>query len=109
MVASPFDYPWSSAHANAGNRRDELVTPHDEYARLGRDAARRASMYRAILALGLDVTEIRTIRQQVNRNAALGRAACQQAVARKAGRVPSQRGRPRSPDAASARHAEVGR
>jgi putative transposase len=75
MVTSPFDYPWSSLRANAGLRRDALVTPHDEYRNLGRTDDERAHRYRAIMAQGVAVADLETIRRHVNRDSVLGSGA----------------------------------
>jgi len=86
MVRSPFDYRWSSIHANAGMRLDGLVTPHAEYRRLGRDDEQRAAAYRFILGQKPPADEIDIIRLHVNRDCALGTPAFQDAMARACGR-----------------------
>ncbi len=44
MVAHPRAYPWSSYQCNAQGRVNRLMTPHDDYDRLGRsDSERRAA------------------------------------------------------------------
>jgi putative transposase len=88
VVVSPFDYRWSSIHANAGLGRDKLVTPHVEYLRLGSSDTERTEQYRAILKQGLSIADLETIRKSVNRDCALGSPAFQNAVARVRRRSP---------------------
>jgi putative transposase len=63
----------------------------------------RVAAYRAILAQGVDNSDIETIRQHVNRDCALGSATFQTAMARACGRRAhiQNAGRPRSSDATS--------
>jgi hypothetical protein len=51
LVAHPRDYRWSSYRAHADGERDDLLTDHRLYRRLGRDAASRQSAYRQLSAL----------------------------------------------------------
>ena len=50
MVERPEQFPWSSYAGNAGLRRDELLSPHDEYLALGRDEAALHRLYRGLLS-----------------------------------------------------------
>ena len=72
MVMKPQDYRWSSYHANALGKASRLITPHDEYARLGRDDDTRREAYRALFKAQLDPELVDDIRKATNGNFALG-------------------------------------
>jgi len=48
LVAAPGQYRWSSFRANAFGHEDALITPHSYYYALGRSAASRQAVYRAL-------------------------------------------------------------
>jgi putative transposase len=50
MVAMPGAYPWSSHGGNVGARVDALLTPHPEYAALGRNAEASQAAYQHLFA-----------------------------------------------------------
>jgi len=54
MVRRPQDYRWSSYHANGLGRTDALLTPHEEYLRLGRNDQDRREAYRALFRAHVD-------------------------------------------------------
>ena len=107
MVRQPRDYRWTSYPANADGRRDSLITPHDQYLRLGREAEARRQAYRALFKAHLDEETVDRIRAATNGNYVLGgsrfeaeiAAALKRRVARgKAGRPKiraGERGQPR--------------
>jgi putative transposase len=66
MVGHPRDYYWSSYRANGEGLPNPVITPHEEYLRLGREA------YRALFAAHLDPQRIEEIRRATNGNYALG-------------------------------------
>jgi putative transposase len=72
MVRHPRDYRWSSYAANAEGRNDKLVTPHDQYLRLGRTDADRRDAYRVLFKAHIDGPVLEQIRQATNGNHALG-------------------------------------
>jgi len=72
MVAHPAAYRWSSYRANAEGLGDPLLTPHEEYRRLGRDGAERRERYRALFEAHLDPQTLVEIREATNGNYALG-------------------------------------
>ncbi|MHB8759669.1 MAG: transposase [Thiobacillus sp.] len=75
MVAAPRDYPWSSYRANALGKRGpdaDWVTPHEQYARLGRDEAARRKAYRALFTATIDADDLATIRDCTHKGWALG-------------------------------------
>ena len=48
MVSHPADYPWSSYHGNALDKKIELLTPHPCYLSLGKTIDLRKECYRAL-------------------------------------------------------------
>lgn len=48
MVAHASDYPWSRYQHNAGGKSIALVTPHEEYLRLGKTPTERQAQYRLL-------------------------------------------------------------
>lgn len=72
LVASPADYDWSSQGANARGTDDRLVTPHEEYLRLGRSARSRQARYAELAAQPLEETAIARIREATNKSWVLG-------------------------------------
>lgn len=72
MVTHPRFYRWSSYHANGEGRRDALITPHEQYVRLGRVAEARMQAYRELFAAHLDPGLVSDIRMATNGNLALG-------------------------------------
>lgn len=72
MVNHPEDYRWSSYHANALGKVDGLITPHDQYRRLGRTETDRREAYRALFKANLESQIVSEIRKSTNGNFALG-------------------------------------
>lgn len=96
MVPHPREYPWSSYRANGEGVADPLLTPHDEYLRLGRRAEECCHLYRELFKAHMDPTRIDEIRQATNGNYALGnerfKTEIEQALQRRA--TPGRSGRP---------------
>lgn len=90
MVHHPRDYRWSSYRANGEGHPDPVITPQEEFLRLGRSA------YRDLFAAHLDPERVKEIRQATNGNFALGnerfRIEIEQVLQRRAG--PGKSGRP---------------
>jgi len=90
MVRHPSDYRWSSYRANGEGLPDPVITPHEEYLRLGRRA------YRDLFTAHMDPGRISEIRQATNGNYALGdsrfTAEIEQMLNRRA--TPGKSGRP---------------
>jgi len=63
MVADAGAYLWSSYAANSGARWDPLLTAHAEYQALSEREAARWAEYRRLLALGLDGSLLKAIRE----------------------------------------------
>ncbi len=72
MVRLPAEYAWSSYHANAGLRKDALVTPHAEYLALSEDSANRIHAYRAFFENPLDLSDLDRIRESNQSGLPLG-------------------------------------
>ena len=96
MVNQPQDYRWSSYHTNALGKASSLITPHEEYLRLGRDEQTRLHAYRALFKSHLDEAIVGQIRNATNGNFALGSERFQREVEIVLGRRASrgQAGRP---------------
>jgi putative transposase len=72
IVDLPEEYPWSSHGSNGEGKDDPLITPHDEYRRLGRSDDERLLHYRELVRSHLDRGCIAEIREATNSNYALG-------------------------------------
>lgn len=72
MVMKPQDYRWSSYHANGLGKASALITPHDEYRRLGKTEAECREAYRALFRAHVDEALVEEIRSATNGNYALG-------------------------------------
>ena len=68
----PSRYPWSSYSYNARGGDDELVTPHEQYLKLGPDAPARQKAYRQLFRKRLNERTIEAIRQATNKAWLLG-------------------------------------
>jgi putative transposase len=98
MVAVPEAYPWSSYNARAGNcQAAEWLDFDPPYTGLGRVAAERQVRYRDFVAEGVSASELRLIRQAVQRNQLTGSDRFAELIASKVGRRIEARGpgRPR--------------
>ncbi len=96
MVARPCDHAWSSHSGNAEGEHDALISPHDEYLRLGRDAAERRDAYRALFGSLLDSARLDEIRAAANGGYALGDEDFKRAAERALGRR-VEKGKPGRP------------
>jgi putative transposase len=87
---------WSSAPHRLGLRRDPLVTDPQEFWRLGNTPFEREAAYAALLAQGLDESELRRIEHAAAHGWALGTPEFLTQVAAQLGRAvrPRARGRP---------------
>ncbi len=96
MVNQPKDYRWSSYHANALGKSSNLITPHEEYLRIGRDQQTRLENYRALFKAHLDEEIVGQIRNATNGNFALGSERFQKEIETALGRRArrGQSGRP---------------
>jgi putative transposase len=96
MVRHPRDYRWSSYSANADGKTDRLLTPHEQYLRLGRSDTVRRESYRALIKAHLDAPLVDQIRQATNGNHALGSVRFQAEIEAALGRR-AKRGSPGRP------------
>jgi putative transposase len=96
MVRYPGDYAWSSYAANVGDAHSELITPHEEYLRLGKSAEVRTQAYRALFDAPLASERVEAIRAATNGNFALGDKSFRDSVSAALGRraEPGRAGRP---------------
>jgi putative transposase len=72
MVVDPGDYPWSSYRYHAFGASDKLLSPHEQYERLGSTPEERQREYRELFRSELDSRELGEIRDTVNRGWPLG-------------------------------------
>jgi putative transposase len=96
MVGHPGEYRWSSYRANAEGERDRVITPHEDYLRLGPADESRRESYRALFRAHLDPEIVASIRSATNGNYALGSERFQEEIGRMLRRrvVPGKSGRP---------------
>jgi putative transposase len=72
MVASPDGFLWSSHACLSHGKPDDLVTPHELYDGLAREANARRRAYRALFDIPLTSQEIEHIRNCLQKGIALG-------------------------------------
>lgn len=101
MVTHPSDYRWSSYAANAGGAQDPLVTQHEVYRRLGRNADERQSAYRQLFRNHIGQQTLQSIRDATNKAWVLGNERFKQRVQKQLERriAPRERGGDRKSDA----------
>lgn len=97
MVGHPRQYRWSSYRFNAQGKAGSLITPHDEYRRLGRGDRARQEAYRELVRDRLDEVLPSEIRLATNGGFVLGNAGFAKEIARILRRrvVRGKPGRPR--------------
>lgn len=97
MVRRPEDYKWSSYAANARGDNDDIVTPHIEFLRLGKDPEIRGHRYRELFRDKLSDEELYAIRKTTHYCQPLGDDRFRHQMEEKLGRRLGQmkRGRPR--------------
>ena len=95
IVAHPDDYRWSSYRAHARGAADTLVRDHALYRGLGRSAADRRGVYRALFGPTLDPAFLDELRAATNGGWALGDQRFKRHLAAAVGRraAPLPRGR----------------
>ena len=72
MVDNPAAHPWSSYRANALGQHDPLLSPHEAYTGLGRDAVLRGDAYRELFSATLSEETVAEIRMYLQQQRALG-------------------------------------
>lgn len=82
MLRDLAEYGWSSYGCNALGREDPLITPHDQYMRLGTSPAGRQRAYRAMFRELPDSDSLGPIRDATNHAWALGNGDFQREISR---------------------------
>jgi putative transposase len=72
MAEHPADYPWSSYGYNALGKDNALLTPHEEYLKLGDTSENRQQAYRALFDNHLSDETMAEIREATNKSWVLG-------------------------------------
>ena len=93
MVAHPVEYPWSSYRANALGESNRLITPHNEYVRLGTNDITRQSAYRQLFAQCIPEKTLDEIRTATNKAWVLGSDVFKSQIEQKLKRAVSPRAR----------------
>ena len=109
LVASPGDYPWSSFRVNACGEACDWVTPHAEFARLGRRPDEQRALYRDSFGTLDEDARFEELREATNAGYVVGDASFKKAMARIVGRrvQAGSPGRPRGAANEEAAHAEL--
>ena len=96
LASAASEFPWSSYGVNALGLADALVSPHDFYLALGRDAMERQRAYREFVAEKVPREESELIRRQLRCQQPLGPDAFMRLIQQGSGHVvaPRKRGRP---------------
>ncbi|WP_338847327.1 transposase [Massilia sp. W12] len=94
MVANPGEYPWSSYACNALGSANDLLTPHDEYLRLGKTVNKRLSAYQELFDSHLSEANLTAIREAGNKGWPIGSEQFKQMIQSNLGlrAMPSPRG-----------------
>lgn len=97
MVSDPAEYIWSSYQSNGMGKKIRLLTPHDEYQKLGKTDAHRQKAYRSLFRVHVEEKLIEDIRSAVNKGMALGDERFKEEIEALCGRrvKPAKMGRPR--------------
>lgn len=72
MVDHPASYPWSSYHANAGNKHISMLSPHPIYLALADNEISRKQTYQDLYKTHLTQSTLNTIRDATNKAWVLG-------------------------------------
>lgn len=86
LCSRPDEYPWSSFRMNAEGLPGALLSPHDEFRRLGANDVERRAAYAKLFGSSLDTKRIEEIRSATNGNFALGDATFRRQLAARLGR-----------------------
>lgn len=100
MVSHPADYRWSGYHHNADGSPSKRIKPHENCFQLGITDDERKSVYRDLLAEGLDRQQLEQLTVATNGNYVLGNDRFKKEIELALGRgvTPGKRGRPRRVD-----------
>lgn len=96
MVERPEHYIWSSHRTNTGVEESDLLTPHEEYLRLGTTLQQRTENYCQLFIQQMKPEDLEKIRNSTNGNYVLGSRAFQREIEQMLGRrvSPGKSGRP---------------
>jgi putative transposase len=110
MVQRPEEYRWSSYSVNALGAVTDLVTPHEQYLRIGRTDEARSEAYRALFNAHVDAEAIDQIRRSTNGNYALGDERFKKQIEETLGKRarPGQPGRPKREGKSDSRQLDLG-
>ena len=72
MADHPSQYPWSSYRYHALGQRNELITAHREYIRLGATGEQRQAAYRQLFRTHIPEKTLEAIRESTNKAWVLG-------------------------------------
>lgn len=72
MVRSPAHYRWSSYRVNGQAKLDEVVTPHELYTALGKNAETRSEAYKSLFKAHVDSKDLDDIRKSLQTGTPLG-------------------------------------
>lgn len=72
LAALPWEYRWSSVHANLDLQPCPLLQPHPTFMALGEDTATRAARYREVLMEPLGQDQLDVVREHMRQERALG-------------------------------------
>jgi putative transposase len=94
MVIQPNEYPWSSFHANALGKGSSLISSHECYRQLGKNACQQRQAYLALFEQPITAEVAKTIRHSTNKGWVLGSDRFQSEVQTMLSRkvTPAQRG-----------------
>jgi len=96
MVNHPGDYPWSSYRVNADGKQSDLITPHEQFIKLGETDSLRRISYQELIRGHMDTDLINNIRISTNGNYVLGNDRFKEEISTMLNRrvVPGKAGRP---------------
>lgn len=72
LAAFPWEYRWSSVHANLHLQPCPLLQPHPTFMALGEDTATRAARYREVLMEPLGQDQLDAVREHMRQERVLG-------------------------------------
>jgi putative transposase len=72
IVKSPSAYRWSSYHANALGKQNDIITRHDVYQALGKTALSRQAAYKELFKSNIEQEQLKSIRSAWQTGTPLG-------------------------------------
>ena len=93
MADHPSEYAWSSYGYNALGKEDDLITPHNEYKRLGRKNNERQATYRQLFRAKIPEGSLAEIREATNKAWVLGSDRFKRKIEKAANRPVASQGR----------------